>query len=571
MTRYAHRDALSDAVDDALSAFEPLVRTLLYYRGITDAHRASAFVEPDYDAHTHDPYAMRNMEDAVARLIRAFAEGESIVVYSDYDTDGIPAAAAMHDYFTQLGHEHFRIYIPHRHDEGYGLNGEAVQSFIDSGYDILLTIDCGTADGEHVQRAREAGMDVIICDHHEVNGHEPDAIVLNPKHPEDTYPFDELCGAGVAYKLIQALQQRLHTLNEPPVHVPPVGWEKWLLDMVGMATLSDMVPLYGENRVLACYGLQVLRKTRRRGLLTLLADLKLKRHQLTEDDIGFMIAPRINAASRMDTPEDAFSLLTTRDDESARAIATHLHKINDERKGRVAAIVNEIRKRMKQQDTSNVLVMGNPEWKPALLGLAAQTLMKECNKPVFLWGRESGTSIKGSCRSQGDVDVVALMKEAEPAFVEYGGHTLSGGFTVADEAVHTLSQQLNDAFDRLQTTNREDVVYIDATLTLDDVHVGTWRHIAKLAPFGEGNPKPLFLLQGVTPYQVRRFGRDKNHLELTFFNERGNPVKAIAFFAQEDSFQRRVVAEQSVDLIATMEKSFFGGRIEHRLRVVDIQ
>jgi single-stranded-DNA-specific exonuclease len=477
----------------------------------------------------------------------------------------------MHDYLTQLGHDRFRTYIPHRHDEGYGLNGAAVQSFIDSGYDILLTIDCGTADGECVEQARAAGMDVIICDHHEVNGHEPDAILLNPKHPDDMYPFNELCGAGVAYKLIQALQQQLHTLDEPPVHVPPVGWEKWLLDMVGMATLSDMVPLHGENRVLARYGLQVLRMTRRRGLLTLLADLKLKRHQLTEDDIGFMIAPRINAASRMDTPEDALSLLVTREDESARAIATHLHKINDERKGRVAAIVKEIRKRMKQQDTSNVLVMGNPEWKPSLLGLAAQTLMKECNKPVFLWGRESGTSIKGSCRSQGDVDVVALMKEAEAAFVEYGGHAYSGGFTVADDAVHELNTTLNEAFSRVQTENQEDVLYLDGTLTLDDVHPAMWRDIAKLAPFGEGNPKPTFLFEQVTPQYMRQFGRDKNHLELTFYNERGNPVKAIAFFASGDSFTRQVACEQPIDLIATMEKSFFGGRTEHRLRIIDIQ
>jgi single-stranded-DNA-specific exonuclease len=347
------------------------------------------------------------------------------------------------------------------------------------------------------------------------------------------------------------------------------GQEKWWLDMVGLATMADMVPLVGENRILAHFGLTVLRKTKRRGLHELYRTQRIDARYLSDDDIGFTIAPRVNAASRMGRPHDAFNMFTASNDGDAVSSAAHLERINNERKGVVAALVKDMKKRLATRDVGNVVVIGDPEWRPSLLGLAANSIVEEYGRPAFVWGRDGRNVLKGSCRSSGSVSVVALMERARDHFIEFGGHHASGGFAVREDRIHSLPHALNDAFDPSDATLRDTTdVVLDADLSIDDVTDSFHRLLSTLSPFGVGNPKPLFRFRGVMPERVTSFGKGKEHTR-ALFRGRRTTVDAIAFFTAPDGFTS-AFGKTPVDMIAHIERSYFMGRPELRLRIVDV-
>lgn len=538
-----------------------LANRLLTRRGVT-AKEVSSFLTPNYEAELHDPFLLHDMEKAVARIIEAMEREETIAIFSDYDCDGIPGAVVLHDLFTALQYSHFKNYIPHRHYEGFGLNTGAIDTLAAEGVKLIITIDCGTSDVEAIAHAKSKGVDVIVTDHHEPPEILPEATaIINPKL--GTYPFTELCGAAVAFKLAQAVLARTqHTLS--------VGQEKWWLDMVGIATIADMVPLRGENRVFAHFGLHVLRKSRRPGLQKLLSKNRVDQRYLTEEDIGFTIGPRINAASRMDNPEHAFHMLRATDVGEAATYVDHLETLNKERKTMVALMTKDLHKRLEHlEEIPSVLVLGNPEWRPSLVGLAANKLAEEHKRPVFLWGKDGNGVLKGSCRSGGGVSVVRIMNEASEVFLEHGGHHFSGGFSVKDEHIFTLSERLNEALALLkEEATIDDVVEIDAVLTLDAVTSEFVRELHRLAPFGAGNPKPIFAFSDVTPRKVEQFGKADEHLKLTFETSTGS-LEAIAFFTKAEDFQKNPTTGP-LTLIAHVEQSFFMGRLQLRLRIIDI-
>lgn len=550
------------------TGFSDLVANLLGSRGIRTDVEAQAFIAPDYELHTHGPYLMKDMEKAVERVYRAVKTNEKIIIFSDYDADGIPGGVVLHDLFKKIGVTNFENYIPHRHDEGFGLNAEAVTGFAEKGVKVLVTIDCGIADIDEVALAGKLGMDTIVTDHHLPHGTLPLAYaILDPKQEGCGYPEKMLCGSGVIFKFVQAFLIRYGA----EFNVAE-GWEKWLLDMVGIATLSDMVPLTGENRVFAYYGLKVLRKTRRPGLNALYKKLRIKASALVEDDIGFSITPRINAASRMGTPEHAFRLLSTDDESEAGLLADTLEHVNNERKGTVASLVKEIRKIMGERDFSDkpVIVIGNPSWRPSLLGLAANSFADEYSKPVFLWGRDGDGSIKGSCRSGGDVNVFALMEGAHSAFADFGGHGASGGFSVADDAIHRLEEALSEAYARVGAVAVDIEEFADASVSIDAVNWETYRDLERLAPYGTGNEKPLFIFRDAVISSVKSFGKEGNHTEILFSDSSGRKLSGIQFFATPESFGDKAVAGKKVDFVGHMEKSTFKNYPELRLRIVDI-
>ncbi len=574
MKTYSVRKSIPESAEKELSKYPPLTRGLLFHRGIENAEEAELFLNPDYILHTHDPFLLPGMEKAVPRILSAIDKSEKICIYSDYDMDGIPGAIVLHDFFTKIGYKNFENYIPHRHDEGFGLNHEAMEKIAGGGVKLLITVDCGVADVSEVEGMQKRGVDVIITDHHELGDILPPAFaIVNPKCKTDgkNYPCDMLCGAGVAYKLVQGLlKSKNFGLKD--------GVEKWSLDMVGMATCADMVPLRGENRVFAYYGMKVLRKSPRVGLLKLFRKLKVNQAEITEDDIGFTIAPRVNAASRMGVPMEAFKLLATTNETEADTLSDYLNKINDERKGIVASMVKEMRKKISEREKNEVmlpvLVMGNPSWKPSLLGLAANTLMESHARPVFLWGRDGGNEghLKGSCRSDGSVYLNALMKETKPGtFLEYGGHHLAGGFSVSAEKIHLLENELASAYEKIRQqgfTPEEN--FADARMSLDDLNWNTFREIERFAPFGVGNHKPIFLFDGIEIADVKLFGKEKNHLELGFQNSKNKRVSALSFFSSPEDFGVPLQQGNKINLVATVEKSTFRNFPELRLRIVDI-
>ncbi|MEN9524187.1 MAG: single-stranded-DNA-specific exonuclease, single-stranded-DNA-specific exonuclease, partial [Candidatus Parcubacteria bacterium] len=456
-----------------------MVAHLLFHRGIIEAEKVSEFLLPDYDNHLHDPFLLKDAEKAARRIIDVIENNQRIAIYSDYDADGIPAAVMFNDFFTRIGYQNYSIYIPHRHNEGFGVNAEAVEQLANEGVKLMITLDCGISDVEPIKRANELGIDVIITDHHEAPAILPKAFaIIDHKQLDCPYPDKNICGSGVGFKLIQAIikkskEQRIERKNLNSQFKQ--GQEKWFLDMVGIATLSDMVPLIGENRIFARYGLSVLRKSPRKGLVKLLSKLKMSQPHLTEDDVAFMITPRINAASRMGVPMDAFRLLVADNDNDAEKYATHLDEINNERKGMVAALIKEVKKiihhrygksimekvkdqvdkegRIDQQSAfPSVIVLGNPDWKPSLLGLVANTCAEEFDRPVFLWGRDGDNIIKGSCRSEGRSSVVDIMRGVPvDVFLQFGGHKHSGGFAVANDQIHYLDEMLNKSQKMIQS------------------------------------------------------------------------------------------------------------------------
>ena len=541
---------------------DSFVNRLLANRGITDEKEVEAFLNPDYEEHLHDPFLMQDMEKAVSRTWEGIEKEEYIAIFSDYDCDGIPGGTVLHDFFKAIGYEQFQNYIPHRHEEGYGFNAGAVAKFNKDGVHLIITIDCGTVDHEALAAAKEAGIPVIIIDHHEAGKESPDCYaLLNPKC-EDSYPFKGLCAAGVTYKFVQALITEGRKRGKVDL---PEGWEKWLLDLVGIATIADMVPLVGENRALAHYGLKVLRKSRRPGLHHLVRKNGLRQHMLTEDDIGFTIGPRINAASRMDTPEDAFTLLSTTDEVEAGTRAAHLEKLNRERKTTVAVMSRELKRRLeKLTEIPKVIVIGNPEWKPALVGLSANSLVETYQRPVFVWGRDGQGVIKGSCRSDGSASVVDLMQEASHALLGFGGHKEAGGFSVSEEHIHILSDALNEAYEKLSATLSEtEEIFVDADIALEDINETFLRDLRTLAPFGMGNPKPLFRILNAKPIAIESFGKGGDHTKVKF-----GAIDAIAFFKKPEEFMH--LSTDGCTLIAHVEESFFLGRKETRLRIVDV-
>lgn len=545
-----------------LEELPEILQKLLLKRGITKKEEADTFLSPDFEKN-YDPYLMKDMEKAVERVITAIQSKEKVVIYSDFDADGIPGGALLADFFKLIGFENFSNYIPHRHDEGYGFHLEAVEEFAKDDTDLIITVDVGIADTDQVKKVNELGMDVIITDHHEPNGHLPEAYaILNPKQKDCKYPFKELCGSGVAYKLVQGiLEKNRFNLKE--------GQEKWLLDLVGLATLSDMVSLVDENRIFAYYGMKVLQKTRRPGLLHLFRNLRINSKTLSEDDLTFMITPRINAASRMGHPMDGFQLLTEKDESKAGPIAKHLDEINNERKGVVASIVKEIKSKI-DVEIPEILVFGNPKWKPALLGLVANTLAEDYKRPVFLWGRENGDGLKGSARSYGGLNLLDLMNSTKDVFVQFGGHKMAGGFCISHDRVHNLKEKLIESYKKIKKEDFEENLEVDHVLSMDDVTEELHKILDKLSPFGVGNPKPTFLFQDLEISDLKTFGKQKNHLKLVFNKENGGKVEAISFFTKPDSFEKELEVGQKINLVANLEKSFFMNSPVLRLRIVDI-
>ncbi len=557
---------------------ENLLDHLLLVRGVETAEQ-EAFLHPDFERDSHDPFLFPDMEKAVDRVLRAKKNNEHIAVWSDYDCDGIPGGVMLTEFLRRVG---LRVthYIPHRHAEGYGLNNEGLDELAQAGVTLVITIDLGTTEIAGITYARGKGIDVVVTDHHLVASAEdfskkssgspqtfsqnlpPALALLNPKRPDSKYPFDGLCGAGVAWKLVQAILSK----NRPEGFGE--GQEKWLLDLVGIATLSDMVPLVGENRMLAQSGLTVMRRGRRPGLAALLKLLRINPNTLTEDDVTFMLSPRINAASRMDSPQAAASLLSATGEQEATGLAATVNRINDERKGLVAVTVKEVNKRIEGQDLalSPLIVMGNPNWRPGILGLVANKLVEVHNKTVFLWRREGGDTIRGSCRAAPGVNIVEVMSAARGAFEHFGGHAASGGFELSEERAHELPARLEAAYlaaSAAQTGAIE--VLLDRELDLAELS-HAHKDLQRLAPFGVGNQKPLFLIPGVTVGTVRTFGKTQNHLGLTLSRGEAH-AEGIAFFSTPDSFNKKIEQGRWVDIVGHVEADWRGSP---RIRVVDV-
>lgn len=570
---FSLHEPLDESVRAELAEYDDLTAGLLARRGIVTKGDAERFLNPSYDEHLHDPLLMTEMLKAAERLARAIGDGEKIAVWSDYDCDGGPAAVLLHDFLKKAG-ANFENYIPHRHLEGYGMNVPGVEKLAEKGARLIITADVGITDLAPVARARELGMDVVITDHHLPGPRLPDAYaVVDPKaRADEPYPFKELCGAGLAWKLCcatlavdSALRGRI-----------PLGWEKWLLDMAGLATIADMVPLVGENRVVARYGLLVMRKSPRLGFQKLCRAIRADQRFLTEDDVSFMIAPRVNAASRMGDAYDVLRLFTTADDAEAERLAGRLESANRARKAAAGAITRAVHARLGARELRSVIALGDPDWRPALLGLVANGIAEEYERPVFLWGREGGDAYKGSVRAGGGVHALELMSAAADTFIEFGGHAASGGFTVREDAIFTFEDRLVAAFERFPqgaSPAAPGALCADADLAPEEITLDVLSSFVKLAPFGVGNEKPIVRVRGAVVGTRGRFGKGSEHVKLRFVRDTLAPLDAVAFFAKGAIAGRADALSPGsrAEVLAYLERDTFAKGQPVRLRLLDVR
>jgi len=557
---------LTSDIEKELSAYSPILQRLLINRGITKREDAYRFLFPSFEEHVYDPFLLKDMEKAIDRLYTAIQKKEKVAVYADYDCDGVPGSVIMNDFFLMLGYTNYVVYIPDRHKEGYGLQKSALKGLIENdGVTLIITVDLGITNVQEVAYCMSQGVDVIVTDHHLTGTTIPPAFaVINPKQDDCHYPDPMLCGSGVAFKFVQAFLEKYR--DEFGV---VEGQEKWLMDMVGLATLSDMVPLVNENRVFAYYGLIVFKKTRRKGLLNLLKKAGVQLGTIVEDDITFMVSPRINAAGRMDHPRHAFDLLATKDSNEALEKSNLLHQYNLTRKNLVKTIMKKAKAKVADRKDHEIIVVGDRDWSPGILGLVASRLVEEYKKPVFVWGgSEEDTILKGSCRSDGSVNMVSLMEKCQNSFETFGGHELAGGFAISLDQVHFLEEKLSEVYKKIKKEMPSEVVYdYDTTLTFDDVTDAVYKDIQKMAPFGVGNSKPIFFFRDSVIKTIRLFGKANEHLELSFQNSTGKFIKAIAFFTRHDSFDEPLEEGKNIQLFASIEKSYFGYKTEVRLKI----
>ena len=559
-----------------------LLEKLLELRGYTDAQSRENFLNPKY-SDMYDPFLMNDMDKAVARIFQAIENNEKICIYSDYDADGVPGGVILHDFFKKIGYENFSNYIPHRHDEGYGVHKEALETIAREGAKLVITVDVGITAVDEIAYGTSLGLDIIVTDHHEPLEVLPSAFaIVNPKLKTSpptpllegegsSYPDRMLCGSGVAFKVVQGMIMEAAQKAKP--FAPQEGFEKWLLDLAGLATLSDMVPLVNENRVIAYFGMKVLQKNQRPGLRALFEKSGINVDYLTETDIVFSITPKLNAAGRMAHPIDAFNTLAAKNTRDATVAAEHLAHLNDDRKKIVARIMKDVHKKVTARkfagDLKQILVIGDPGWPAGILGIIASKILEEYNLTTFVWGSE-GDVIKGSCRGVGDVSVVTLMENISHVFVHFGGHEDAGGFSMTRETIHFLEDELCNNYDKFKHVVSRQVTEIkaDMDLELSDVTLENYQALRKMAPFGMGNPTPIFAFKNITIESVRQFGKTSEHLEVVVRS--GNDlVKTISWYATPESFSEKIEQGKTMTLLGEFDFSVFRGKSELRLKIVD--
>lgn len=504
---------------------------------------------PNYDA-AHDPFLLPDMLPAVERLMQAHERHERIVIYGDYDIDGLTATTVLLDAFEQFGFSDVQAFIPNRFVEGYGLTMEAVDRIIDTMQaQLIVTVDCGSLSEAEIVHANERGVDIIVTDHHNVAPVQPPAVgVINPKrllqdYPDEyhefilkpdssyqgkLYPFLDLAGVGVAFKLVQALQTRLPGL--------PAGQEKWLLDLVALGTVCDIVTLRDENRTNVFWGLKVLAKTRRLGLKALMAVSGVRQEQVKARDLGFGLGPRMNAAGRLDTAEHALAMLRATDKTAALEAARQLDEFNAMRRSRQDAIFKEAVRQAEQYQDDPVLVLSGRGWNHGIIGIVAAKIVEKYHKPTYVL-EEMEFEAKGSARSFGDFSVADAIRASDDIITKGGGHKLAAGVTLPTAAIPAFRQRVNQFYQSLQLQDQAALLLPreDVTAQLGGVTAELVADITRMEPFGPGNPQPILRSNHLSVEQVRRMGSEGQHVKLTLRDETGQ-LQMIAFAAPEHFF-----------------------------------
>ena len=546
---------------NALDDYSPLMRQLLYNRGILNPASAKNFLTGEVDFPTN-PFLLKDMEKTVMRLHTAVTGGEQIAIYGDYDADGVTATALMDEFFKKLGLTP-RVYIPNRFDEGYGLNEEAIRQLAYEGINLIITVDCGVRSVQEVALAVELGMDIIITDHHGPGETLPPAFgIINPKQPRDAYPDQNLAGVGLAYKVAQAFLECF-----PQEDVDAENW----LDLVAIGTVADLAPLTGENRGLVKKGLVRIQQKLRPGLIALAKIAGLNLENCDTGMIGFGLGPRLNAAGRIDTALLAYELLTATDYQAAVELAQILDSQNNLRQEETQRIREMAAERVLAHDPNAYLFfVADPDFNPGVVGLAASRLTEAYYRPAIIANQGEEFTV-GSCRSIPEFHITKALDDCADLLVRHGGHAGAAGFTVRNEHLPSLMNQLIQlAEQQLAALELTPLIEIDREIRLDKLNgeytAWIFYDLHQLEPTGRGNPEPLFASYDLLVRQARAVGREGNHLKLVL--QAGDLLyDAIAF---HQGFWIENIPER-IDIAYRFEENHFMGRVSTQLNIKDIK
>lgn len=580
----------------------PVAAGMLAHRGLFSNEDIEAFINPVWEKGVHNPFLFTQMRLAVERILKAIESGQRIVIHGDYDADGVTGSSVLAETLKILlqksplppfdkgvvnkfaenplvkgGNEggldskffsvlnNLDIYIPHREKEGYGLNAESVELIKARGADLLITVDCGIANVDEIKRARELGIDVVVVDHHQFGEQLPDAILIHPKLPNEVYPFKDLAAVGVAWKLACALMEE----GRKRGFDVPIGAEKWLLDLVAIATITDIVPLVGENRVLEKFGLVVLNKLRRPGIRALVEAACWRRGELDSESIGFVLGPRINAAGRMEHAYLAVDLLLEENQEEAARKAAALETINRSRQKATEALMQEAQKNIQEIESQALIFAWSENWSPSLVGLAAGRFTDTWGKPAVFVGKYQGVWI-GSGRSIPNYDITAAVREVgQGLLTRYGGHTQACGFSLAaDEHVGLFAAALrNHAAAKLVLGDLKPFLNFECELKLDEIDWLLLDTLKLFEPFGDKNPKPLFATYGLRVLNSSLVGAAQNHMRAILKSPSGKTQKFMGFYRADLAGIMEPGA--TVDVVYEIGSSEWNGNREIQCKIVD--
>lgn len=547
------------------NAPKSVIDKMLENRGLTDPNDLARFVKPDFENGFHDPFLFPGMEKIVERIKSAIAAGERIIVYGDYDVDGISGAAIMVLTLEHLGGK-VSYRLPHRLNDGYGINEKYIKEFEEAGVKLVITVDCGISNAKEISLAKEKGIDVIITDHHKIPENYPnDAYeVLHPLRADSNYPFKDLTGAGVAFKLAQALLKAEGAQHEHD----SITYS--LLDLASLGTVADCGPIVGENRLIVKKGLEMLPQTKWEGLKFLqeLAGVKFDK-PLNTHTIGFQIAPRINAAGRIDSPYYALQLLiNNQETQKAKQLANQLEKLNKRRQGMLNKAMEEAENRVIQKKDQPIMIEYDKNWHVGIIGLVAGRLAERYSRPAIIL-QEFDDYLVASARSPEFFNIIEALTEHSDLLDHYGGHAQAAGFNILKEKLPEFIKAMNIYADKkLKSCDLTPELPIECEIKPEEINWDTLEFIRSLEPFGIGNDRPRFLLKGVDLEQARTVGKEDRHLSMSF-DLGGKQIRGIAFnFGEHVDYARQ---HRNLDVVFQLEENEWKGRKSLQLKLVDFK
>lgn len=550
-----------------LPKLHPVVLQILLDRKIDTEEKINNFLYPDYDKGLFDPFLFSDMEKALERVEKAQKNKELVAIFGDYDADGVTSSTILKEALDTLGIES-TIHIPDRKIEGYGMNIKAIEEFKNKNVKLIITVDCGITNCNEVEKANEFGIDVIIVDHHHIPVKIPNALaIINPHQKKSGYPFPDLAGVGVTFKFVQGIYKKFFP--------DKIDQLKWMLDIVAIGTVADCVPLINENRVITKFGLIVLSKTKRMGLLELFQVARLQIDENNVPDtrkISFQIAPRINAAGRMDHANTAFNLIKEKDQVVARNLALELEENNQARQKATAQIVDEVRVLANNMFKDKKFIFAVGEHFPTgIVGLASGRIADEFNKPVAILNKGE-TESTGSFRSIPQINIIETIEKCSEFLVKFGGHSQAAGVTVKNENLNAFFEKLSEIIENeLKDKDVSVVMEVDAEILPKDLDFELAESLQKFEPFGEGNEEPIFLMKNLEVSELRTVGNGEKHLKLSLKANDGTPkiFEAIGFNLT-NGFSHLKKGDK-VDIIFTISEDKWNGNKKIQLKLTDIK